>query len=65
MTAISQVSQTTAQAQPAFDRDLSLRIDAMVKAVDAVTAWPEGEARRECMAVLDARLAQLKARVPA
>ncbi len=52
------------KAQP-FDRALSLRIDAIVKALDDVRAWPDSAAKRKCMAVLSARLRQLEARVTA
>jgi hypothetical protein len=64
MEQLSQLSQTQAQAQP-FDRDLSLRIDAVLKAIDDVRAWPPGEMRRACLGVLYARLRQLEAQVMA
>ena len=58
--AISQVSQTT----QTFDRALSLRLDAILKAISDVQAWPEGEARRACLAVLEARRRELEGQVP-
>lgn len=48
-----------------FDAALSLRIDAIVKAMDDVRAWPDSAAKRECMAVLSSRLRQLEAQVTA
>ena len=60
MTAVSQVSQTQT-----FDRALSLHLDAVLAAIDKVQAWPEGEARRACLAVLEARRRELERQVPA
>jgi len=60
MTAISQVSQT----ETTFDRALSLRIDAIIKALDTVTAWPESTAKRMCMDVLQARRRELEKAMP-
>ena len=59
--AISQVSQTT----QTFDRALSLRLDAIIKAISDVQAWPDGEMKRACLGVLKARLRQLERQVPA
>ena len=60
MTAVSQVSQTQT-----FDRALSLHLDAVLAAIDKVQAWPEGKARRACLAVLEARRRELERQVPA
>ena len=60
MAAVSQVSQTT----QTFDRALSLRLDAILKAIGDVQAWPDGEARRACLAVLTARRRELGRQVP-
>ncbi len=62
MAAITQVSQVTEQT---FDRDLSLRIDAIVRAIGEVQAWPDSAARRMCLLVLHNRLRKLEGDVPA
>ena len=59
--AVSQVSQTT----QTFDRALSLRLDAILKAISDVQAWPDGEMKRACLGVLRRRLRQLERQVPA
>lgn len=48
-----------------FDAALSLRIDAVVKAIDDVGAWPDSRVKRACLGVLYARLRQLEAQVTA
>ena len=58
--AVSQVSQTTRT----FDRALSLRLDAILKAISDVQAWPEGKMKRACLGVLYRRLRQLERQVP-
>ena len=60
MAAVSQITQTT----QTFDRSLSLRLDAILKAISDAQAWPEGEARRACLAVLEARRRELEAQIP-
>jgi len=60
MTAISQVSQT----KQLFDRDLSLHIDAILKAIGTVQAWPDGNAKQACLAVLETRRRELLRDVP-
>ena len=61
MAAVSQITQTT----QTFDRGLSLRLDAIIKAISDVQAWPEGEMKRACLGVLYRRLQQLERQVPA
>ena len=61
MAAVSQITQTT----QTFDRGLSLRLDAIFKAISDVQAWPDGEMKRACLGVLKARLRQLERQVPA
>ena len=58
--AVSQVSQTT----QTFDRALSLRLDAILKAISDVQAWPDGEMKRACLGVLKARLRELEGQIP-
>ena len=58
--AVSQVSQT----KQLFDRDLSLHIDAILKAIGTVQAWPDGKAKWACLVVLEARRRELLKDVP-
>ena len=60
MAALSQVSQMTEQT---FDRALSLRLDAILKAIADVQAWPESAVKRACLGVLLRRLQQLEAQI--
>ncbi len=47
-----------------FDRNLSLRIDAIIAAIQAAEAWPDGVTKQLVLAVLRARLAVLERQVP-
>jgi hypothetical protein len=46
-------------------RSLSLRIDAIHKAIDQAQSWPESETKRAALRVLRKRLSQLHRRVTA
>ena len=51
--------------QRRFDRSLSLRIDAIQKAIDTAKSWAPSDTKRAALSVLYARLRRLEKRVPA
>lgn len=48
-----------------FDRNLSLRIDALHKAIDIASSWAPSATRRHVLVVLYRRLHRLERSVPA